>query len=60
MSKWKWRITGYYNDSVKPPKKPQGMALQVVCADDHTKDVEVQIFNTRTDIGIVNVERLPS
>lgn len=55
--KWKWLVTGYYNDTVKPPKTPGGLACQVGHDTDWGKDVEVDIFNKREDIGRVTVER---
>lgn len=58
MGYWKWRVTGYYNDSVKPPKKPGELALQVVHGTDVGKDLEVKVFEEREDIGSVVVERL--
>jgi hypothetical protein len=58
MGRWKWRVTGYYNDSVKFPKRPGDLALQTVHADDHSKDVEVEIFENRYDIGEILVEQI--
>lgn len=55
---WKWKVTAYYSDDVKPPKKPGGLALQTVHKDDLSKDMEVRIFKARKDIGVVNIERI--
>lgn len=30
MNHWKWRVSGYYNDTVKPPKIPADIGDIVV------------------------------
>lgn len=54
--KWKWLVTAYYNDTVKPPKYPGELAIQVGCADDTGKDLELRILEKRKDIGKITVE----
>jgi hypothetical protein len=58
MSRWEWKVRGYYNDSVEPPKKPGELALEVVLMDDHSKDMEVRAFKSRKDIGHIDVSRI--
>ncbi len=56
--KWKWMVTCYYNDTVKPPKTPGFLAIQTVHATDSSKDMEVQVSEGRVDIGAVDVQLL--
>ncbi len=58
MTKWKWQVTCYYNDTVKPPKRPNELAIQTVHASDSSKDMEVEVANKREDIGSVVVVEL--
>lgn len=51
-----WFVSGYYAEDVKPPKKPHELALKVWCGSEHVRDMEVEIFKNRSDIGDVIVE----
>lgn len=53
-----WIVTAYYNTMVKPPKKPNELAIEVWCGSDSIKDLEVKICNERIDIGTVTVTKL--
>lgn len=50
--KWKWKVRLTYNDTVKPPKIPGELAIEVLLADDVAKDIEVAASKNRTDINI--------
>lgn len=56
MRNWRWLVTGYYNDTVKSPKVPGELACQVGHDTDTGKDLEVEIFEAREDIGKITVE----
>lgn len=58
MNQWKWVVAAYYNDTVKPPKKPGELAMKTVHKDYVGKDIEVDIFNKRDDIGDVIVSKM--
>lgn len=58
MSDWKWKVSCYYADDVRPPKKPGELAQETIHRDDHTKDVEVHVAKSRIDIGKIEVKRL--
>lgn len=53
-----WILIAYYNDTVKPPKKPHDKAIEIWCGTESVKDLELRILNDRTDIGTVNVEQI--
>jgi hypothetical protein len=59
MGKWKWRVTCYYADNVKPPKKPDELAIRTMHATDSSKDMEVAAGKSRSDIGRIEVVRIP-
>ena len=54
--KWKWCLRFTYNDTVKLPKVPGGLAIEVVVTDDAARDFELEASKNRTD---VNVEVTP-
>lgn len=56
--KWKWLISLYYNDTVRPPKVPGELAIQVKLTNDASKDMEVSAAKSRTDIGEIVVREL--
>lgn len=58
--KWDFLIAGYYNDTVKPPKKPGNLALEVGVNSEAARDLEVKIFEEREDIGRISVIDLRS
>jgi hypothetical protein len=58
--RWIWRVSCYYADTVKWPKRPGELAIQTVHASDVSKDVEVAAAESREDIGEVIVDRPPS
>ena len=54
---WRFLVTGFYADDVKPPKTPRGEACSVLCATEVARDFEIEVFERRQDIGrIVAVE----
>lgn len=53
--KWDYLVRGYYNDSVKPPKEPGALACEVGVIGEALRDMEVEAFNSRPDIGEVVV-----
>lgn len=57
MTRWKWHVRGYYAADVPYPKRPGTLALSVAVVDDAARDLEVSIFEWRTDIGAVVIEQ---
>lgn len=55
-SRWDWQVTCYYNNTVKPPKKPGDLAIQTVHVGTSSKDMEVQAARSRPDIGEIDVK----
>jgi len=53
MSKWKYLVRGYYADDVKLPKKPGDLAIEIGCANEAARDLEIQVLERRSDIGTV-------
>lgn len=53
---YKWKITAIYNDTVKLPKVPGDLAIEVVHRSDSGKDMEIQAMNSRTDINFIVTE----
>lgn len=51
-----WRVSAYYANDVEPPKQPGALAMTVELGTDWQKDLEVQVFESRPDIGTVAVE----
>lgn len=52
MSDWKWRVDAYYKEP------PHLLAYSVSLANDWLKDLEVEVFNGRKDIGNVVVTQI--
>lgn len=51
--KWQWEVTCYYNDTVAFPKVPGDIAIQTVHSNETSKDLEVSVSESRTDVNIV-------
>lgn len=54
--KWIWMCRFYYNDTVKPPKRPGDLAIETVHASDSSKDIEVTVGERRRDIGKITIQ----
>jgi hypothetical protein len=54
---WDWLIAGYYNDTVKPPKRPGALALEVGVKGEAAKQMEIAVFEGREDIGDIVVRK---
>lgn len=52
---FEYLVQGYYNDTVKPPRKPGALACEVGVIGEGNRDMEVRAFNSRPDIGEVRV-----
>lgn len=48
-------VSGYYNDTVTPPRVPGELACTIRCSGEDVKNTEVRIFESRPDIGDVIV-----
>lgn len=59
MSSNVWLVTGYYAATVKPPKQPGELAVQVRCEGESTRDMELAAFRGREDIGRVTCFEVP-
>lgn len=55
MAYWKWEVSCYYAEDVKPPFTPGGLAIRTQHRDDHSKDMEVVAGERRKDIGRIEV-----
>jgi hypothetical protein len=53
--RWDYLVQGYYNDTVKPPRKPGALALEVGVMGESARDQEVSVFESREDIGRVEI-----
>lgn len=52
---YKWFVRGYYNDTVKPPKKPGALAIEVGSPLREGLDMDIVALETRKDIGVIEV-----
>lgn len=52
-----WVVCAYYADDVRPPKQPGALAFEVLVACDWMKDMEVEVAESRPDIGRVVAAR---
>lgn len=50
--RWQYLVRLTYNDTVKWPKVPGELAIEVGCADESTMKFEVEASKTRTDVNI--------
>lgn len=53
--RWDYLVQGYYNDTVKPPKKPGALAKEVGVIGESLRDLEVKVFEEREDIGRIEI-----
>ena len=53
MERDRWHAAGYYNDTVKPPKQPGELAIQVWAETRDVLQIELDVFRDRSDIGEV-------
>ncbi len=54
IDNYKWLVQCFYNDTVKPPKVPGALAVEVACIDDNIKDFEVSAAQSRTDVVVTS------
>lgn len=52
---YEWFVRGYYNDTVKHPKKPGALAIEVGSYTREGLDMDIAALETRKDIGVVEV-----
>jgi hypothetical protein len=55
MTQHLWEVRAFYTEEVIPPKKPGGLCLHTWNDSDWSKDVEVETFLGRDDIGRVEI-----
>jgi hypothetical protein len=55
---WEWSVTGYYSKNVTGRKQPYGLAVSTVHRDKTSRDMEVQAFLKRKDIGRIVIEEM--
>lgn len=46
-----WHVRSYYNDTVKPPKKPGKFAIEVGGGNREALSLDIEILKNRDDIG---------
>lgn len=52
-NRWRYLVRGYYAADVAPPKVPGDLALEVGCANESARDLELAVFRRRPDIDQV-------
>lgn len=52
MSRWKHKTRFYYREET-PYHQKGDLAIEVVHADDRTRDIEIEIGKNRLDIGLI-------
>ena len=55
---WRYRVTCYYSDDVKPPKTPGGVAIETIHKALSSAQLDAAVGQARADIGEVLVEEL--
>jgi len=51
--RWKLHMRSYYNDTVKPPKQPGALAIEVGGMTREALELDISVSHKRTDIGRV-------
>lgn len=63
MAKFEWFLREYYNNTVKPPKIPGTLAVEVGGITRNALSADIEAAKSRKDIGTINLlgpERLES
>ena len=55
---WEYKIQACYSSDVKHPKVPGEMVFETVHRGEHSRDMEIDIFRARKDIGKIIVADL--
>ena len=55
---WEYKILACYSSDVKHPKVPGEMVFETVHRGEHSRDMEIDIFRARKDIGKIIVADL--
>lgn len=57
MRRWKWKTRFYYAEETLLHRKGE-LAIEVIHAGDHSRDMEIEVGMKRVDIGLIELVNL--